>query len=356
MCMSFDMRCEIELAGRKIGPGQPCFVIAEAGVNHNGVLERALGLVDIAAEAGADAVKFQTFSAERLTTRSAPKAAYQFDSTNGSESHFDMLRRLELSEADHRVLARHCAARNILFLSTPFDDGAADMLERLGVAAFKVSSGDLTNLAFLRYVSEKGKPLIVSTGMATLGEVELAVGAIAGAGGVPYALLHCVSGYPAPPSSVNLRAMATLRRAFRVPVGFSDHTEGLEIAFGSVALGACILEKHFTTDRDLPGPDHRASLEPGELKDLVRGIRAIESSLGDGRKIPADAEGTMAAVARRSLVAARRVEPGAKLTSADVTVKRPGTGLAPALAEHVIGREARVAIDEGALIDWEMFA
>jgi N,N'-diacetyllegionaminate synthase len=219
-----------------------------------------------------------------------------------------------------------------------------------------LSSGDLTNLGFLRYVSSKGKPLIVSTGMATLDEVELAVHAIASSGSVPYALLHCVSAYPAPPSSVNLRAMATLARAFRVPVGFSDHTEGCEIALASVALGACIVEKHFTTDRNLSGPDHRASLEPGQLRDLVRGIRAVESSLGDGRKVPTQAESAMAAVARRSLVASRRVEAGAKMTDADLIAKRPGTGISPGLVEQVIGREARVMIPEGSVIAWEMFA
>jgi N,N'-diacetyllegionaminate synthase len=330
----------IDIAGRRVGPGEPCFIIAEAGVNHDGSLETARRLVDAAAAAGADAVKFQTFKADRLVTASAPKAAYQTASTPAGEGQHAMLRRLELSADAHRALAAACRERRIAFLSTPFDEDSADLLAELGVPAFKIGSGELTNLPFLVHVAKKGRPLIVSTGMATLSEVEAALHAVAEARNRQVVLLHCVSNYPADPADVNLRAMATMTRAFGVPVGYSDHTTGLEIAIAAVALGACVIEKHFTHDRTAPGPDHRASLEPAELAALVRGIRATEASLGHGRKEPAPSEAATALVARRSLVVAKAVRAGTVLTEDLIAIKRPGTGLPPAMRHWVIGRRA----------------
>lgn len=332
--------------------GRRCFTIAEAGVNHNGDLRRALRLVDAAAAAGADAVKFQTFAADRLAVASAPKAAYQKKRTPAGQSQLEMLRRLELSESDHRALIARCRKRGILFLSTPFDEQSADMLDRLGVAAFKLPSGELTNLPFLRHVARKGKPMIVSTGMAGLAEVRDAVGAVRRAGVPELVLLHCVSNYPAAPETINLRAMAAMAKAFGVPVGYSDHTLGLEISFAAAALGAAVIEKHFTLDRRLPGPDHACSLEPDELKAWVRGIRAVESSLGHGRKEPAPGEADTARAARKSLVAARAIPAGARLTADMVAAKRPGTGISPAQLGRVLGRRARRSIPADALLSW----
>ena len=269
--------------GRLVGRGQPCLIIAEAGVNHNGSLDLACELVDAARAAGADAVKFQTFKAERLVSVAAPKAAYQKRTTGAEESQLEMIRKLELSETDHRRLLARCREQGILFLSSPFDEQSADFLDELGLSAFKIPSGELTNLPFLAHLAGKGRPLILSTGMACLAEVEAAVQTIAEVGPVPVALLQCVSNYPADPADVNLRAMDTLAVAFGVAVGYSDHVPGNEVAFAAVARGACIVEKHFTLDRSLPGPDHQASLEPDELAALVRGIREIGRASCRGR-------------------------------------------------------------------------
>lgn len=350
------MQTEFAIVDRIVGSSHPCFIIAEAGVNHNGDLRLAMDLIDIAADAGADAVKFQTFIADRLVTRDAPKAAYQAETTGDGESQYEMLRRLELSAQDHRALIERCRERGILFLSTPFDEQAADLLDSLGVGAFKTPSGELTNLPYLRHIAAKGKPMIVSTGMATLGEVEEAVDAISQNGCHQVALLHCVSSYPADPAAINLRAMATLKQAFSVPVGYSDHTSGLEIAFASVALGAAVIEKHFTIDRGMPGPDHRASLEPDELAGLVRGIRAVELALGNGRKYPTISEADTAQVARKSLVLARDISSGEAIAKDDIVIMRPGTGIAPKYREQVIGRSARYAMTAGTVLTWNALA
>ncbi len=347
------MVASIEIAGRPVGAGHPCFLIAEAGVNHNGDLALARRLVDAAVEARADAVKFQTFSAARLATAAAPKAQYQLETTTQFESQLAMLGRLELSPEAHRELLAHCRDAGILFLSSPFDEPSADFLESLDIAAFKIPSGELTNVPYLRHLARKGKPLILSTGMATLDEVQFAVGTIRASGNPPLALLHCVSNYPANPAHVNLRAMATMATAFGVPVGYSDHTVGNEVALAAVALGACVIEKHFTLDRLLPGPDHRASIEPRELAALVRGIRVVESSLGDGRKQPAASEADTAAVARKSLVALADLAVGTVLTEAMLGMKRPGTGLPPLVLPQVIGRTVCRAIPSGSLLTWE---
>lgn len=344
----------IEILGRQIGPGQPCFIIAEAGVNHNGSLEMARRLVDVAVQAGADAVKFQTFRAEKVISPQARKAAYQLQTTDPGESQLDMVKRLELPFDAFQELHAYCQDKGILFMSTPFDEESADFLAELGVAVFKIPSGEITNLHFLEHVAHKGKPMIISTGMSYLGEVEAAVRAIEEVGNGYLVLLHCVSNYPADPADVNLRAMHTLAAAFGVPVGYSDHTLGIEVAIAAVALGACVIEKHFTLDCSLPGPDHRASLEPDELAALVRGIRTIEAALGHGRKEPAASEANTVAVARRSLVAARDIPAGTVLAEEMIAIKRPGTGLPPGMRPHLIGRTARITIPAGTLLTLEM--
>ncbi len=337
-----------------IGPGHPCFIIAEAGVNHNGDLETARRLVQIAARAGADAVKFQTFKAERLAAPEAPKADYQKRTTDPAESQMEMLRRLELPQQAYRELMAACQESRILFMSTPFDEESADFLEGLGVELFKIPSGEITNLPFLSHVARKGKPMIVSTGMSTLSEVEAAVRVIEEQGNRQIVLLHCVSNYPASPAEVNLRAMQTLAQRWGTPVGYSDHTPGVEIALAAVALGACAIEKHFTLDKAMPGPDHPASAEPEELAFLVRGIRSIESALGHGRKEPAASEVSMAAVIRKSMVAARDIPAGTRLTPDCMAARRPGTGFSPALLGQLIGRLTRRDIPKGTVLTPEL--
>jgi N,N'-diacetyllegionaminate synthase len=346
----------IIFSGHKIGKGQPCFIIAEAGVNHNGSLGMARQLVDEAAKAGANAVKFQTFKAEKVVMPVAPKANYQKETTGEDETQLEMLKKLELPYEAFSHLFGYCLEKDILFLSTPFDEESADFLDKLGVVAFKIPSGEITNLPFLAHLAHKGRPLIISTGMSNLGEVENALETITSAGNPSVALLHCVSNYPADPSNANLRAMHTLEVAFGVSVGFSDHTLGIEIPLAAVALGASIIEKHFTLDKNLPGPDHRASLEPDELLAMIQGIRKIESALGDGVKRPAPSESESAAVARRSLVAAQAIPEGTIITESMIAIRRPGSGLPPAMRNWLIGRRSRHNIPAGALLTLEMLA
>jgi N-acetylneuraminate synthase len=334
----------LRVGNRPIGPGQPCFIIAEAGVNHNGDLRLARHLIDAAVDAGADAVKFQTFRAQRLASASAPKAAYQKRCTGTKESQLQMLKRLELSEVHHRNLFDYCRAKGILFLSSPFDETSADFLGELGVAAFKIPSGEITNLPFLTHLAQKRKPLILSTGMSTLREVAEALEVIERAGNPPVALLQCTSDYPARSQDVNLRAMNTLSRIFRRPVGYSDHTKGIDIAMAAAAVGACILEKHFTLDRRLPGPDHQASIEPDELKALVSGVRQVAAALGTGEKVPAPREAAVARAARKSLVADRDLSRGTVLMADMIGIKRPGTGMSPAGLPHLLGRRLRRSV------------
>lgn len=345
----------IEIAGHRLEKGQPCFVIAEAGVNHNGRIDQAIELVEVASRAGADAVKFQTFTAENMISADAPKAEYQMRTTRPGESQLEMLKQLELSIADFEKIKAHCDAIGIVFLSTPFDFQSVDVLTRLNVPAYKISSGDLTNHPLLDYVARQKKPVILSTGMSHLSEVEEAAKVIRNAGNEQLVVLHCVTNYPADPVDVNLRAMKTMAEALRVPIGYSDHTTGIEIALAAVALGACIIEKHFTLDRNLPGPDHRASLEPDELEELIRGIRKVEASLGDGRKTPTESELATARVARRSLVATANIQAGTIIQPEMVAVKRPGTGLPPVMLDEIVGRKALVDIGSGSLLALEMF-
>lgn len=315
-------------------------IIAEAGVNHNGDLDLARQLVDVAADAGADLVKFQTFRADRLATRDARKADYQASATGGEETQHAMLKRLELSESDHHVLIAHCAARQIGFFSTGFDTDCVDMLVRLGADRFKVPSGEITNLPYLRHIGAMGRPVILSTGMATLGDIEAALQALESAGTPRSAItvLHCNTDYPTPAHEVNLRAMQNIGQSFGVQVGYSDHTNGIEIAIAAVALGASVIEKHFTLSRSLPGPDHQASLEPAELKAMVLAIRNIEAALGDGIKRPSPNEQKNRAIARKSLVAGRAIRAGELFSPDNLAVKRPGTGISPMRWDDYIGR------------------
>lgn len=316
----------------------------------------ARALVDAAAAAGADAVKFQTFQADALVSRDAPKAAYQQRTDGAHRSQHEMLRALELDADATAAIQAHAHQRGLLFLSTPFDRGSIELLRRLAVPACKVSSADLTNHLLLRDVAAWGVPVILSTGMATLDEVAAAVELLTRPPRRDILLLHCVSSYPADPADANLRAMETLRLRFDVPVGYSDHTPGLEIPLAAAALGACLIEKHLTLRRDLPGPDHPASLEPGPFRDLVTGIRTVEAGLGDGLKQPRPAERELLTVARRSLVARVAIPAGQRIESAMLTAHRPATGLPPHLWSRIVGRIARRPIAAGESLAWEMFA
>ncbi|MBI1494719.1 N-acetylneuraminate synthase [Halocynthiibacter styelae] len=315
----------------------PCYIIAEIGVNHNGSFDLACELIDAAVACKADAVKFQTFRATDLVTASAAKAAYQSANTENNDSQFAMLKALELSEDTFAKLNAYCQQRGIAFLSTPFSEDAVDVLARIGVNAYKVSSGDLTHLDLLSYMAKQGRPIILSTGMGTIGEVEEALNAIQSAGDVDVSLLHCVSNYPAAPEDCNLAAMDTMAQAFGLPVGWSDHTLGPEISWAAVARGAKVIEKHITLDQTLPGPDHKASMEPDDFAEFVAGIRRIEAAIGTGRKGPTEAEKQTALVGRRSITAVHDLPKGTVLTAADLKVVRPGTGLAPRMMDFVIG-------------------
>jgi N-acetylneuraminate synthase/N,N'-diacetyllegionaminate synthase len=346
---------DLTLGKRVVGAGQPAFVIAEAGVNHNGSLDLAFQLVDAAIAAGADAVKFQTFIASEVITAGAAKAEYQKTTTGEQESQLEMVKRLELSFGDFHKLKIYCDDQGITFLSTPFDFKSVDFLAGLGVVAFKISSGDLTNDPLLRHVAAQGRPVILSTGMSDMDEVGNALAVIHAAENNDVILLQCVTNYPAAAEDINLRAMLSMQSAFDVNVGFSDHTLGIEVALAAVAIGACVIEKHFTLDKNFAGPDHRASLEPPEFRAMVDGIRKVEASLGSGQKVPAASEASNAAVARRSIVAARDIETGTSITPAEIAFKRPGTGLAPRMVDQLLGKTARVDVKAGTLLELEMF-
>jgi len=325
-------------------------IIAEAGVNHNGDIDLAKQLVTAAAASGADMVKFQTFKAHNLVTKTASKAAYQNKTADETESQFEMIRKLELSKADHELLIEECNRHGIGFFSTAFDTDSFDMLVNMGIKQVKIPSGELTNLPLLRYMTRLGLPVILSTGMANMGEIEAALEVIENSG-TPRELitvLHCTTEYPTPMNDVNLRAMLSIKSAFGVEVGYSDHTPGIEIPIAAVALGATVIEKHFTLDRNLPGPDHLASLEPKELKAMVDAIRNIELALGDGIKRPSASEIRNIPIARKSLVATRSIRAGEFFSADNIGTKRPGTGISPMLWDDVIGRKANsdFTIDE----------
>ena len=332
---------------------QRTLIIAEAGVNHNGDLDMAKKLIDVASEAGADLVKFQTFSADRLVIQSAKKADYQKKTTDGNELQLEMLRRLELTPEMHKELIAYCAVRNISFFSTGFDIESVDLLVSLGQDQFKIPSGEITNLPYLRHIGHLDKTVILSTGMATLGDIETAIEVLeqSGTSRSNLTILHCTTEYPTPMAEVNLRAMQSIRNAFGVDVGYSDHTPGIEVAIAAVALGAKVIEKHFTLDRNLPGPDHKASLEPHELKAMVTAIRNIEIALGDGIKRLTPSESKNKSVARKSLVASQPIKAGEIFTEQNITAKRPGAGLSPLLWDEVIGRIATKDYAEEEMIE-----
>jgi N,N'-diacetyllegionaminate synthase len=328
------------------------FVIAEAGVNHNGDVDRALRMIDAAVAARADAIKFQTFSAEKLVSRSAEKAAYQKRET-GEGSQFGMLKALEMSDDMHRQLFEHCRRHGIEFMSTPFDEDAADFLIALGMRRLKVPSGELVNHPFLRHLASKNLPIILSTGMAEMHEVEEAVATLEQEGATSsLTVLHCTSNYPAAMAEVNLRAMTTIGERTGLPVGYSDHTLGVAVAIAAVARGATVIEKHFTLDRELPGPDHRASLEPDELAEMVRAIRDVEIALGSAEKSPTAAELEVRKVARRSIAAARDLHADQLLRSDDLVLLRPGTGIAPKELDRVTGRTLARPVAAGTPLQW----
>jgi len=327
-------------------------IIAEAGVNHNGVLSNAKELVDVAAEAGANFVKFQTFKAEKIASKFAEKANYQKQATSRNENQLEMLRRLELSEQDHIELLEYCAQKSINFLSTAFDVESIKMLQALGITLGKIPSGEVTNLPYLRKMAAAFPNLIMSTGMATMGEIHEALNALttAGAKRENIVVLHCTTEYPTPMADVNLHAMQTIQKELDVLVGYSDHTLGIEVPIAAVALGACVIEKHFTLDRNMEGPDHRASLEPGELFEMVRSIRNIERALGSTLKQPSGSEQKNITIARKSIVASKHISKGEPFSEDNITVKRPGTGISPMQWDNVIGQKAIQDFNEDELI------
>lgn len=329
------------------------FIIAEAGVNHNGSLEMAFQLIDVAVAAGVDAVKFQTFKAEKFIAVNAPKAGYQRGTTGSDESQLKMVKKLELDEAAHIQLYQYCQHKGIQFLSTPFDLGSIDLLNRLGLKVFKIPSGEITNLPYLRKLGALKKRLILSTGMADLGEIEDALDVLAESG-TPIeniTVLHCNTEYPTSFEDVNLRAMLTIRDAFPgITVGYSDHTLGIEVSMAAVAMGATVIEKHFTLDRKLPGPDHEASLEPDELKAMVQVIRNIEKALGDGVKRPSPSEVKNKFIVRKSLVATQPIKTGELFSADNITAKRPGAGISPMRWDEVLGKVAQKDYEKDELI------
>ena len=338
---------------RWIGDGEPCFIVAEAGANHNRDLGMAKELIAVAAEAGADAVKFQTYSAETLYSKQTPKFTYLEGLTD--KSTWDLIKEIELPREWQAELAEEAKKRGILFMSTPFDHRAVDELDALGVPVFKVASFEIVDLPLVRHAASKGKPMIISTGLADYEDIQDALAACREAGNDKVVLLQCASLYPAPPERINLRAMETMRRAFGTLVGLSDHTLGIHVAVAGAALGAAVIEKHYTLSRSLRGPDHPFAIEPGELRELVRQVREVEAALGDGRKLgPAPEEMEMHQKARRSLVAARAIPKGAHIERDMLTIKRPGFGIKPKYLDLVVGRVTKVAIEEDTVLTWEM--
>jgi N-acetylneuraminate synthase/N,N'-diacetyllegionaminate synthase len=342
----------IKIGNKFIGKKKPCFIIAEAGVNHNGNINLAKKLIDVTKEAGADAVKFQTFKVENVVTETAGMAEYQKKNIGRSETQLEMIKRFELGYKDFIELKKYCDRKKIIFLSTPHSEDAIDFLEPL-VPAYKVGSGDLTNLPFLEKIAKKNKPIILSTGMATLNEIGEAVKTIKNQGNNKIILLHCTTNYPCPSEEVNLKAMLILKKEFRLPVGYSDHTLGITVPIMARTLGAQIVEKHFTLDKNLPGPDHKASLEPRELKEMVNAIRNVEEALGSGVKKPTKSEEKIKKIARKSIVAKIDIPKGTKITKDMLIIKRPGTGIESKYINKVIEKIAKKEIKKDTLIKFK---
>jgi N-acetylneuraminate synthase/N,N'-diacetyllegionaminate synthase len=344
---------EIQINNFTIGKEYPCFIIAEAGVNHNGSLEMALELVRKAKETGVDCVKFQTFKAERVVTPDAPKANYQLEVTDKSESQFDMLKKLELTKEDYQQIIKLCQELDIVFLSTPYSEEDTDFLEELGVPAYKIASGQLTEPSFLAHVASKNKPLIVSTGMANLAEVYEGVKAIQAMNNEQLVVLQCTTNYPSSLEDANINAMNAMQEALQVIIGYSDHVPNNYACFAAVAKGAKVIEKHFTLDKNLPGPDHSSSLNPEEMAELVTGIRSIEKSLGSKIKQPTKAELKNKTGMRRSIVINSFLPKGAIVTKEVVSFKRPATGIAPKMLAEVIGKKVVKDIAADTILKWK---
>lgn len=344
----------IRIANRVVGPGQSCFVIAEAGVNHNGEVGLAHKLIDAAVKAGADAVKFQTFTAETVVVRNCPKPTYQLQSTANTESQLEMLRKLSLRYEDFHALKKHAEEVGILFLSTPSAPADIHFLTKIGVAVLKVASMDIVNYPLLEVFGSQGVPVIASTGMATLGEVEKGLATLRNSGCQEVALLHCVTNYPIEDNEANLLVTETLTQAFQVPVGYSDHTTGVVVAIAAVALGSCIIEKHFTIDKQLPGPDHAASLDPEDFRTMVKGIRTAESALGSPIKEELEVEAANRSVMRRSLVAAVELPTGTVLERHHIALKRPGTGLGAECISLFLGRQTMRPLKKDEMINLDV--
>jgi len=344
----------IKIANKLIGEGYPCFIVAEVGPNHNGDINIAKKLVDIAKNAGVDAIKFQTFEAMRYVSKVARKADYDIVNTGSDESMLEAQKKLELSKEFHIEIKNYIEKKGLIFFSTPHaNEWSVDLLEEVGVPAYKIGSGDITNIPFLKYVAQKDKPIILSTGMSVIEDIERAVKAIKEEGNEQLILLQCTSDYPCAIQDINLNVIQTLKNKFNTIVGFSDHTLRIDTPSIAVALGAKVIEKHITLDRDMPGPDHKASLEPNELKEMVKLIRETEIMLGSSEKKPTKAEINVASVARKSLVTTRNIKKGEKITKEMLTYKRPGIGIPPYEIEKVIGRTAKKDIEEDMLISFE---
>jgi pseudaminic acid synthase len=345
---------EFVIADRPVGPGHPCYIIAEAGSNHNRDLTTALRLIDVAAEAGADAVKFQTYTAEGLYSRLTPEISYLKEQglLENRESVWELIKRVEMPWEWHQELAHHAAEIGITFFSTPFEEAAVDALETVGVPAYKIASYEVTHLPLIEHAARTGKPLLISTGMASLGDIERALDTAAGAGARDLMVMHCAVNYPPRFSDLNLRAITTLVSAFDIPIGWSDHTLGHTADVVAVTLGACAVEKHFTLSRDQAGPDHPFALEPDELRDMVTAIREAEDSLGSTVKRVTDAESNLFRLGRRSIVAARDVAAGAELTRSDLAVKRPGFGIPVEALDQVVGRHVTRDVVADQVLEW----
>jgi N-acetylneuraminate synthase/N,N'-diacetyllegionaminate synthase len=344
---------DILIGPKIIGPGSKIFVVAEVGINHNGSVSQAEKMIEAAAQSGADAVKFQSYRADRLLIPSNDRYAQQAD---GSESAYQLLRRCELSFEDQEQLKRCADDLGVLFFSTPFDEESADFLDSIGVPAFKVASADITHTPLLKHIASKGKPVLLSTGMSYLNEVADAIWSLRSSGAKEIVLMHCVSSYPAAPQHLNLRAIRTLQSYFDLPVGLSDHSEGILLSMVAVAFGAIVLEKHFTLDKQASGPDHKASMDPADLKALVRGLRDVEASLGDGRKRPSDSEEESRLLSRRSIVAAADIRANEPIAPWMLAFKRPGSGIEPRNWEKLVGMIARRNIGKDTILQWEDLA
>lgn len=340
---------KVRIEDRYIGEEEPCFIIAEAGVNHNGDVELAKKLIDVAKDSGADAVKFQTFTTEGLLSKNivVPKHI------KSRESLFETIKKLELSEEEHYELSEYCKRKGIIFMSTPMDNKSVDLLDNIGVPVFKVASCDLDNLPLLKHIAKKARTIILSTGMGTISEVGEAVEVIKSNGNDDIILLHCVSAYPPRVEEVNLRAINTLRNAFKLPVGYSDHTIGITIPLAAVAMGANVIEKHFTLDKTMEGPDHAVSADPVDLKNLVSGIRELEKSFGTGVKAPSKDEIVMKKAFRKSIVAGVNIKKGETITPEMISIKRPGTGISPKYFDFIVGRTVKRDITKDDLLSFK---